>query len=100
SWKCKPAYIMILKLNDNQRIEYALNSIEAIYNWTESFTKEMFFSDIKTSDAVSYRLMCISLALADLSSSFINSNFNSYERLIFMDLIFPFNKLDFDLEMI
>ncbi len=91
---------MKFNLNDSERIEYALNSIEAIYNWTESFTKEMFFSDVKTSDAVSFRLMCISLAITDLSSSFINSNFNSYERLILLDLIIPFNKLDFDNEMI
>jgi hypothetical protein len=55
------------KLTDKERIEFALGSIKLISNYLRGVNEEKFENDMKTQDAVQYRMFCIGNAISSVS---------------------------------
>ncbi|SHF07323.1 hypothetical protein SAMN05444377_103169 [Flavobacterium fontis] len=55
------------KLTDKERIEFALGSIKLINHYLRGVNEEKFENDMKTQDAIQYRMSCIGNAINAVS---------------------------------
>lgn len=55
------------KLTDKERIEFALFSIKLINHYLRGINEEKFENDMKTQDAIQYRMSCIGNAISAVS---------------------------------
>jgi|SRR5690606_9475467 len=80
-------------MTNKELIKYILGSIEYIQNWTSNLSLSEFENDLKTSDAVNFRLGQINLALSKISSDF-KEKYSEFDWVLFHVATMPESELD------
>lgn len=80
-------------MSNKDLIEYVLGSLEYIQNWTSKLSLSEFENDLKTSDAVNFRLNQINFAVSKISLDF-KEKYSEFDWNLFHLATMPEEELD------